>query len=230
MSEFINTADVIGDDEMCDQIIMRTVTEYKENRITRVGPYAFYNCVALTEVDLPNVTEIGRESFSGCESLTSVNLPEVTTIGQEAFKIAAKCRVVLPKWTTSGAYPFLSSQITGIIAPAVTALGSSTFRFAYLLKYADFASLTSIKGNNNFNGVPLDALVLRSTTMCTLSSVTEFDGSSISGGTGYIYVPSALIDAYKADTNWSLFADQFRVLEEYTVDGTIDGEFDETKI
>lgn len=39
-----------------------------------------------------------------------------------------------------------------------------------------------------------------------------------------------LVDTYKADTNWSTYAAQFRALEDYTVDGTITGELDESKI
>jgi hypothetical protein len=52
----------------------------------------------------------------------------------------------------------------------------------------------------------------------------------IEKGTGYIYVPADLVDSYKAATNWSTFAAQFRALEDYTVDGTITGELDITKI
>lgn len=40
----------------------------------------------------------------------------------------------------------------------------------------------------------------------------------------------ALVDSYKAATNWSTYATQFRALEDYTVDGTITGELDSTKI
>ena len=44
-------------------------------------------------------------------------------------------------------------------------------------------------------------------------------------------MPRALIEEYKADANWSSFElIQFRALEDYTVDGTIMGELDETKI
>ncbi len=78
MAEFINTADIIGDDEMCDQIIMRTVTEYKENRISEVGQYAFYGCTALTMVDVPNVTSIAANSFEGCSALTALILRSAT--------------------------------------------------------------------------------------------------------------------------------------------------------
>ncbi len=78
MAEFINTADIIGDDEMCDQIIMRTVTEYRESRIATVGQYAFYGCTALTVVDVPNVTSIAANSFEGCSALTALILRSAT--------------------------------------------------------------------------------------------------------------------------------------------------------
>jgi hypothetical protein len=45
-----------------------------------------------------------------------------------------------------------------------------------------------------------------------------------------IYVPSVLVDSYKAYTNWSAIAVNIHALEDYTVDGTITGELDEAKI
>jgi hypothetical protein len=79
MSEFMNTADVIGDDELCDRILMRTVTEYNENRITKVGASAFTGCTELTSVSIPEVLTIYSSAFSDCSKLTSVNVPRVTT-------------------------------------------------------------------------------------------------------------------------------------------------------
>jgi hypothetical protein len=83
---------------------------------------------------------------------------------------------------------------------------------------------------------------LRSETMCTLSNTNAFNYCYHILGTvnetynpnglkdGYIYVPRALVDTYKVATNWVTYADQFRALEDYTVDGTITGELDESKI
>jgi hypothetical protein len=252
MSEFINTADVIGDDEMCDQIIMRTVTEYKEERVTKVGGYAFYGCKALEVVDLPNVTNVASYAFNGCKALEvvdlpnvtnvasyafngcnnikTINLPEVTKLGTEAFSNAISGSVVLPKWTSSGSYPFYRSSLVRITAPILTSLGDSTFRFAWALKYAEFGSLTSIEGNYNFQEAPIKTLIIRTSTMCTMQDASTFKSSSIASGTGYIYVPRALVDSYKAATNWSTYSTQFRALEDYTVDGTATGELDETKI
>lgn len=74
MSEFINTADVIGDDEMCDQLIMRTVTEYRENRVSSIRRNCFHGCVSLTVVDLPNISEIPMGAFGNCTALAALIL------------------------------------------------------------------------------------------------------------------------------------------------------------
>jgi hypothetical protein len=57
-----------------------------------------------------------------------------------------------------------------------------------------------------------------------------FDQSPIKSGTGYIYVPRALVEDYKVATNWSAYASQFRAIEDYTTDGTVDGLFCEIAI
>ena len=39
--------------------------------------------------------------------------------------------------------------------------------------------------------------------------------TKISSGSGYIYVPAALVDSYKAAGNWQYYADQIRAIEDY---------------
>ena len=81
------------------------------------------------------------------------------------------------------------------------------------------------------NATSLTAVILRNpTALCSLSRVEAFDGTPIAQGTGYIYVPRALLEDYQGATNWSAFAAQVRAIEDYTVDGTITGEFDQSKI
>lgn len=195
MSEFINTADVIGDDEMCDQIIMRTVTEYKEERITKVGAYAFYGCEALEVVELPNVEELGQAAFSNCLNLR---------------------RFVAPKLKVMSA----------------GSLGGSIYSYPEIAKSLifDFPLLTYIP-EGSFSARVFKALVLRSPTVCVLGGAA-FNGPNFSWHTtgGHVYVPSALVDSYKSASGWSYYADFILPLEEYTVDGTVTGELDETKI
>ena len=82
----------------------------------------------------------------------------------------------------------------------------------------------------------LDTVILRRTTVCANTSSSCFQSTPFaSGGTGGIcLVPSALIERYQNATNWStLYAAGtclFWALEDYTVDGTIEGEIDWDKL
>ena len=40
----------------------------------------------------------------------------------------------------------------------------------------------------------------------------------------YFYVPRDLVDSYKSNESWSAYANNIRAIEDYSVDGTIDGE------
>lgn len=80
--------------------------------------------------------------------------------------------------------------------------------------------------DNVFNScTTLTAVVIRRNSVAQLTAVNSFASTPIASGTGYIYVPRALISSYEAATNWSTYAAQFRALEDYTDDGTIDGKF-----
>ena len=223
MVEFINTSFVIGDDALVDSIIMRTVTEYKENRITTVERLAFYGCTELVEVDLPNVMKVARGGFRNCTSLKSVNIPNANVIERETFiGCASLTEIYLPKLTD------IASE---------SASGTGLFAACTNLKKADFTELSSVGGRAFYDCTSLTALLLRKTdAICTLASTNAFGQTPIASGTGYIYVPRALLSDtdetkdYRRATNWSTYAAQFRAIEDYTVDGTVTGELDETKI
>ncbi len=59
--------------------------------VTSIGGNAFYNCISLTAVTIPNsVTSIGWSAFEYCKSLTSITMPDsVTSIGSTAFDATA---------------------------------------------------------------------------------------------------------------------------------------------
>ena len=58
-----------------------------EYGITSIGDYAFFDCVGLTSITIPDsVTNIGDRAFFGCTGLTSFTIPDsVTSIGEAAF-------------------------------------------------------------------------------------------------------------------------------------------------
>lgn len=266
MAEFINTIDVLGDVAVLDSLIERTITEFKDDQLTKVGSSAFAYCTALTEVDLPNVTELRAMAFLNCKSLESVNLPELTTLGNTVESIASRLfenctslrSISLPKLTILTQAIFRGcTALENIYLPEADAKGimggvnfgtelfgnckslktinlpkatgfSNAFDNCTALEMADFGAVKSF-GNKFLKCTSLISLILRTPSVATLSG-SHFSDTPIASGTGYIYVPRILVDSYKTATNWSTYADQFRALEDYTVDGTTTGELDETKI
>ena len=196
MSDFVPTIDTLGDGALTDSILDRSITEFLDNLATSIGGYAFYNCFKLTSVSLSAATSIGDYAFYSCSALTSVSLPAATSIGGYAFSgCSALTSVSLPVATSIGSYAFQScSALTSISLPAATSIGSYAF----------------------YRCSKLEALILENAdAVCQLSGTSAFSGTPIASGTGYIYVPSALVDTYKAATNWSTYANQIRAIEDY---------------
>ena len=194
--------------------------------------FLFQLCDKLKTIDAPNITEIGKGVFS-MSGLTSAAFPLVTVLGRDAFESCSKLEFAdFPLVTSIPVNAFKGcKKLTTVNFPVATTVGNSAFSGCSDLVAIDFPSMTGISGSQVFyNCSKLTALILRSETMATLSKTNAFDGTPIISGTGYIYVPAALVDSYKAATNWSTYAAQFRALENYTVDGTITGALDETKI
>ena len=244
MADFINTIEILGDDNVVDSIINRTITEFKDNNVKILGNNAFNGCAALEIVDLPefesNNVQVER-IFANCSSLKTVNLPKLKYVYTAAFEgCTSLTSIYLPEADTryGGGRDDSMSAFSGCkalykaVLPKVSLISNYFFYGCTSLAIVDLTSCNHIGGYWAWMGVAaLKALVLRNTEIvATLSESHTFKDGHIGKGTGYIYVPKALIDAYKVATNWSTYAAQFRALEDYTVDGTITGDLDETKI
>jgi hypothetical protein len=204
-----------------DALIDGSITEVTSNATT-VRKYAFYSNSMLRAINCPMATTIYEQAFYNCNNLTTVVFPLVTRIEKSAF--------------------YNNSMLTAIKFPLVTKLMSGAFYGCVLLTIADFPILTQMASDVFYSCHSLKAVILRGETLCSLSSKSVFTYCYHILGTtnatynpngdkdGYFYVPRALVDTYKSATNWSTYASQFRALEDYTVDGTITGELDTTKI
>lgn len=205
--------------------------------ISSVGDH-FSECYSLETIQLPELITIsGSNNFSNCSELISASFPKLTNLTFGTFQNCSKLtQVELPSVASlKGRTPFLNcASLLNLHLPSLTVLNYDLAQNCQLLEKIDLPLLTKISTNiTTFKNCPsLKALILRNESdIVTLSSSNVFDTSDgIGAGTGYIYVPAALIEEYKSATNWSTYATQFRALEDYTVDGTITGELDETKI
>ena len=165
--------------------------------VTSLNQYAFYENDGIEIVRLPAVTSIGSYNFRSCSNLTTIDLPEMTGSTGTYFGTSA-------------------SKLVNVNIPKATALGQYSMRYCAKLEYLDLPMVTSI-GNYSLAGCSkLEVLILRSSAGVVTNSGTAILSSTvISSGTGYIYVPSALVEEYKVATNWSKFANQFRAIEDY---------------
>ena len=111
---------------------------------------------------------------------------------------------------------FAFCNLTSVKLPNAYSVGTEAFIYCTSLTKVDFPAVTI--GSQAFVGCSaLTALILRYTQkVCKLQSPDVFYGSSgIILGTGYIYVPAALVNSYKADADWSPYASQIRAIEDY---------------
>lgn len=208
MAEFINTIDALGDEAVVDSIIDRTITEFKDDQITSIAENAFNGCIYLKTVDCPMVTSIVTNSFAN-SGVETIYAPMLTELKGSAFQQSKKLKRAV--------FPLLSGDVAW------------TFTGCSELEFADLGYVSVVRAGTFGNCAKLSVVILRRSTVA-LSEQGVFYNSGINKGTGYIYVPRNLIESYKSATNWSNYADRFRALEDYTVDGTVTGELDETKI
>lgn len=150
----------------------------------------------MTELNNGIVTSLRTRIFQGATKLVTANLPSVTSIGAYAF--------------------YQCSGLVTVKLPKLTSVSTQCFYSCTKLKHADCGQLGNIPAQT-FNACSaLTELILRKTSaICTLSNVNGVNNSPIGKGTGYVYVPSALIETYKGNSAWSTFESQFRAIEDY---------------
>lgn len=163
----------------------------------RVKNYAFIKYVGLTEVTLTNATSVGIMSFNACDELTTLNAPNLITIEKQAF--------------------FSCDVLKNVYLPNVETIDTSAFSYCKALAKIDLPKAATIGTTAFSNCSNLKAVILRSSIMCEVANqfATPFRSTPIANGSGYIYVPRALLSLYQGDANWADYSNQFRAIEDY---------------
>jgi hypothetical protein len=145
--------------------------------VETVGAYAFSNCAALKEVNLPKAKSIGDFAFNctalesvylpkaetigglfafqGCAALTEVNLPAATFIGPYAFwECAALTTVNLPKAVNIGGCAFYGCDVLkSVYLPAATIIFDDTFYGCNALEEVYLPASAPALGNSTIREV-----------------------------------------------------------------------------
>ena len=203
--------------------------------VTSIANYAFRFCYSLSSITIPDsVTSIVSSAFSFCYSLTSITIPDsVKRILNDAFyNCYSLSSITIPDSVTSiesNAFRFCSSLSSITIPDSVTSVASSAFYSCYSLSSITIpASVTSVANDAFYNCYSLSSITIHAsvtsvandafyncysvafydftacTSVPTLSNTNAFRNISADC---QIRVPAALVDAWKAATNWSTYAD-----------------------
>ena len=206
-----------GNGTVDTQLIDRSVTSIEDTNATKVATRALNCCDLLTSASFAAATSIGEKAFLQCAALQTLDIPQCTEIMLGAFwNCTALTTVNSPSLQIVGEQAFLTcTSLTTINVENVIKINPSGFESCKALEHLDFHIVQTIS-RASFNGCSkLKELIIRSESVCTLSSTSAFSSTPIKSGTGYIYVPSVLINTYKTATNWSTFQAQFRAIEDY---------------
>ena len=191
IDQYLSNEDAVAN-QILDNSLRRLTSAVKTVEMNK-----FYYSDALEEVYLPNAEVIRQAAFVGCKNLRKIYIPVGKDIGQEAFGA----------WIPMHAEKFY--------APEVRTLGKGALRTQADIQRLDFIYIERIDAEALMSTKALKTLIIRSVEPCLLLNANALSDGPIKSGTGYIYVPRALIDDYKTATNWTVYAAQFRAIEDY---------------
>lgn len=191
-------------------------------KATMVQAGAFLRCENLRYAYFPSLVEAQRNSF-GSTGIMHADFPALETVGEKyTGNVFAYCKslvsINMPKLKSAfvdGGTHFKGDQkLTDVNLPELECAAAQMFCDCSALTKIDLPKATEV-GRYAFEKSGIETLILRSETVATLVHTNAFTSTPIASGTGYIYVPAALIEDYKGATNWSTYAAQFRAIEDY---------------
>ena len=189
----VNVASSGGGEKQVYGFLDNTITAI-DSDVEKVVAYACRGLSKIKTVNVPNAKSIGSYAFYYCTAMTSINAPKVTSLDT---------------------YVFYNCAIKSVNFPLATSVPTQCFYSCNSLAKADFGVASSIAASA-FAYAKLETLILRRTSgICSLSNKNALVDTPIEKGTGHIYIPAALLDTYRAASNWSNFASQFRAIEDY---------------
>lgn len=198
---------VSGGENQLHALLDGSITDITSD-VLKVLSYACRGATALVSVNLPKATVLGQYAFYGCTALRDVQVPVARNLGSYSW--------------------YNCTALESIVLPTAVGVPSYCFDGCTKLKTVDLGNAYSIDGSAFRRCTALKTLVLRREAAVVSLSSTAFSNANFQGD---ILVPRTLLDTYRSATNWSAFAsEQFKALEDYTVDGTIWGDLDEAKI
>ena len=175
----------------------------KEDISKILYPYTLYGRKDITSLPFTNIDIIGESAlaYSGVTSVVDIAIKQV---GVRAF--------------------FQCLDLKKVDLNSALEIGMEAFYLCRALTTVRLESVEDIAHQAFCDCTNLISCILsvKSNKVCDIASTAFVDTPIINGGAGYIYVPSALIEQYRNTYGNYSFSNQFRALEDYTVNGDLD--------
>lgn len=122
--------------------------------IVSIGDSAFYECIGLTSVTMPNtIRSIGDLAFYRCYRANFVFSENLQTIGEEAFRSTSMSKVVLPdsiQKIGKGTFSYCSSLNEIVLPASLKHIPENMFAYCYYLRYVTLPEDVISIGNRAF--------------------------------------------------------------------------------
>ena len=176
---------------------------------SRIHQYAFSYCRSLSQVNLPMCSHIDYAVFGNCYSLSQISLPVCRHIGMKAFQgCHSLSQVNLPMCSEIDDFTFgYCYSLTQISIPLCEYIGNGAFQDCSSLSQVNLPMCSHIGDREFYNCSSFSIITIGYSGVCGLP-YDVFNGTPIEYGTGSIYVPASLVDAYKSAENWEYFSNQ----------------------
>ena len=176
---------------------------------TMIDWYAFAGCSRLSYISLPECRSVGYYAFQGCTSLEEIYLPSCLTISEAFMNCSSLRSVNLPVCSKFDGRCFFScSNLSYVSIPECVSLGRSCFQTCKALSEINLPKCSSLDSQVFFNCTSFMKLTLGYSSVVSVKNINCFSYTPIASGTGSIYVPSSLVDAYKSANIWSTYSSQ----------------------
>ena len=191
---------------------------------TSINHSACKNMDNLRVLNSPNITSVIERGFEalGVEYLSLPNLKTMSGMYSITQPKRLSC-INFPNLETASTviYNDYGEKLEYLCLPKLTHLDTYSFNNCKALKILDLPSVTSIAKPGSayaspfYNCNSLQAIILRSETLVPAQTIIGTLIPKLTSVPTYIYVPSTLLEEYKAATNWAAAADYIRAIEDY---------------
>lgn len=191
------------------------------SNVISIGPSAFRGSRLQGVLNMPNLTSLGNAAFQQTNITSVQNLGQVSEIGDPFWDCSSITEIVLPTTLRKSGF-FHNTHISKLIFPCgyieQTSSSICNGQQGRYLQYIQFPStVTKIVLNDMYRDSGSSRITCHIVIQATTPPNTNRNPSNTGGmGLGWgwgdprnarWYVPDAVVNTYKADTQWSPIAD-----------------------